>query len=103
MSNSGTVGDTIKLYTIPEVTQMVNQTVQNYYNINSNTSVGLSLDYFSNEQDGVVQPVLMYTKTQTSYEVFVLTDTALGPFEMQPHDLQLFYLNLVSFTLEFSV
>ena len=46
MSNEVLVGDTIKLYTIPDVTAMVNQTVQNYYNINGTTSVGLSLDYF---------------------------------------------------------
>ena len=82
---------------------MVNQTVQNYYNINGPTSVGLSLDYFENAQNGVINPVLMYTRTQTTYEVFQLTNTVLGPFQMDPENLQLFFINLVSFTLEFTV
>ena len=82
---------------------MVNQTVQNYYNINGPTSVGLSLDYFENAQNGVINPVLMYTRTQTTYEVFQLTNTVLGPCQMDPENLQLFFINLVSFTLEFTV
>ena len=45
----------------------------------------------------------MYTRTETTYEVFQLTDTLLGPFSMDAGDLQLFFLNLISFTLEFQV
>lgn len=75
---------------------MVNATVQNYYNINGTTSIGLSLDNFDiSQDDGVTRPVLMYTDTQASttqlnqYGRYVMTQEELGPFStLTPQQLQ---------------
>lgn len=65
----------------------MNTTVQNYYNINSDSN----LDYFDNlnRSTGVVIPIKMYVSNEpslrsgkplTNYTQYDLNDTYLGPF-----------------------
>ena len=74
---------TVVIYNITQLREYVNRTVQNYYYISDDDN----LDFFEPQTDtnGFIVPVTMVVHTydlDTHLQVYNLTTTSLGPFDL---------------------
>ena len=100
-------------YRLEELTDHVNQTIYNYYNMNqSNLLEEYEFVIYENEttrQDFVSQPVLdayfMRFDDRKYFEGidYNLTKTNLGPFELEQKELTSFLRNLTNFRINFEL